>query len=107
MSDAPKMRFIEMTGHTLSRIITVKELHSHNLSAAGSATILLFASTNWVTSKSGVTTAGTSSADYSATTTSGSDKSPAWSGYSECDALAGSACMPGGGLGLQNRWVWC
>lgn len=35
MSDAPKMKFIEMTGHTLARIITVKELHSHNLSAAG------------------------------------------------------------------------
>lgn len=35
MSDPPKMRFIEMTGHTLARIITVKELHSHNLSAAG------------------------------------------------------------------------
>ena len=29
------MKFIEMTGHTLSRIITVKELHSHNLAAAG------------------------------------------------------------------------
>ena len=35
MSDAPQMKFIEMTGHTLARIITVKELHSHNLPAAG------------------------------------------------------------------------
>lgn len=29
------MKFIEMTGSTLARIITVKELHSHNLPAAG------------------------------------------------------------------------
>jgi hypothetical protein len=37
MTDPQKMKFIEMTGHTLARIITVKELHSHNLPAAGVA----------------------------------------------------------------------
>ena len=29
------MRFIEMTGQTLGRIITVKELHTHTLEEAG------------------------------------------------------------------------
>ncbi len=35
MSDTQQIKFIEMTGHSLARIITVRELHSHNLEAAG------------------------------------------------------------------------
>ncbi len=35
MSENSQLKFVEMTGRTLGKIITVKELHSHNLSAAG------------------------------------------------------------------------
>lgn len=37
MSQPNQIKFIEMTGHSLARIITVRELHSHNLEAAGVA----------------------------------------------------------------------
>jgi hypothetical protein len=35
MSAQPQLRFVEMTGKTLSQIITEKELHSSNLESAG------------------------------------------------------------------------
>jgi hypothetical protein len=35
MSENSQLKFVEMTGHTLGKIITVKELHAEDLRAAG------------------------------------------------------------------------